>query len=838
MAVLIQTTPTSYRLRVNKYGYLHGTNLNLHRHCWAFNDSEWNNRLKRYELKKKYRLYDPIREKAYFPRYDLPRMEELLHANGIDYIIQEVPVSWGKKVDLPIIPNFLPKSLLQKEAIDFCVNSDFPMRAIALQPGGGKSHSLNTYIKIPGGWKYMRDIQVGDIITAWDGTPTRVTGVFPQGRLPAYRIEFWDGRRTYASGDHLWKSFYKNTTKKQQWGVRTTERLAEILTLHNPHVHIPMIKPEVAPDVDLPIDPYVLGYLLGNGGLSNSTVKVTSRDSEWILNEFAALLPDDVEVRYNCRYDYTIASKVNGVNSISRHIKELGLRGKRSWEKFIPPIYANASPAQRLALLQGLMDSDGTACTGGSTSYSTSSKRLADQVIHLVRGLGGRAKVGHKHPWYTYKGKRIQGRLNYNINIVGRCPSDLFRLPRKKERVDYENQYAGCSDMLRIRKIEPAGEMDMQCIAIDHPDKLYVVDDYIVTHNTCVSLVSAAKLGRRTLIKTPILINQWVGAIKKWLCINDDEIYIISGASSILKLMEEIDKTLHPKIILASLQTLREYASGSEHYALCPPMDEFCDRLDIGTVISDEVHMHFHAALMTDMLLNPKVMIPMSATFEVTSKTIEPIFEGHFPSEYRFGEDRYKKYVDVSSYTFNISLARLPKSKFKAAKGYNHILYEDFLLKNRDVFNEVFDNVYMPILYADYINYALPHEKLLIICSTKNMCLELKKKLQKVFPDKIINEFFSGSPESVKTDSDIVISTVKSAGVGFDMPDLITTFVTVAADSPPLNKQMLGRLREIAGRSPRLAYASCLAVESHVKYKDTRERIFPGLSKSFSTISL
>ena len=107
-----------------------------------------------------------------------------------------------------------------------------------------------------------------------------------------------------------------------------------------------------------------------------------------------------------------------------------------------------------------------------------------------------------------------------------------------------------------------------------------------------------------------------------------------------------------------------------------------------------------------------------------------------------------------------------------------------------------------------------------------------------MFPDKIINEFFSGSPESVKTDSDIVISTVKSAGVGFDMPDLITTFVTVAADSPPLNKQMLGRLREIAGRSPRLAYASCLAVESHVKYKDTRERIFPGLSKSFSTISL
>lgn len=836
--VLIQTTPTSYRIQVAPSGQLLGTDVNVYRHCQEFTEKEWDKRENRWKIKKQYRHYDRRTNTLFLPRYDLPRFTQMLVINQVEFEIREIPLTEGKPVELDIAPWFKPKSAIQAAAIRNCVNNDAPIRGIALQPGKGKANALTTYIKIPGGWKLMRDIKVGDTITAWDGTPTKVTGVYPQGKIPAYRIEFWDGRRTYASGDHLWMSYYKNTTKNRQWGVRTTNRLAEILTLHNPHVHIPMIKPEVAPDVDLPLDPYLLGYLLGNGSMSNKSLKVSSRDHDWMMNEFAALLPKGVEIKHQRRYDYTLTVPRGAPDPLRQALKSLGLFGCRSWEKFVPFVYIEASPRQRQALLQGLMDSDGTAGVGGETSYSTASDRLANHVIYLVRSLGGSAKDRIKKTFYTYKGEVKQGRDNHIISIVGRVPSDLFRLPRKKNRVDYENQYAGCADRLRIRKIEQVEDMEMQCISIDHPSRLYVCDDFIVTHNTATSLVAAAAIGRRFLIKTPILLNQWLGSVQKFLSVKEDEIYIISGSGSIIKLLQEIDKTIFPKVILASLQTLRDYANDVDIYRHIPPMTEFIERINVGVVIEDEVHMHFHAALLTDMVMTPKVLIPMSATFEVTSKDVHPIFEGHFPSEIRFGEDQYDRYVHVSSYSYTLPLHQIAKSQYRTGHGYMHAEFEKDMLKKRTVLDRIMDEVYMPILYAEYFNYAKPGEKLLIICSRTEMCAYIMKYLRKKFPDKKIDMFISGSKESVKTDNDIVVSTVKSSGVGFDMPNLITTFVTVAADSPPLNKQLLGRLRELNGREPRLAYASCLTITSHVKYMNTRRRIFPSLAKEFAHYAL
>lgn len=355
---------------------------------------------------------------------------------------------------------------------------------------------------------------------------------------------------------------------------------------------------------------------------------------------------------------------------------------------------------------------------------------------------------------------------------------------------------------------------------------------------TSISLVSAALVGKRVLIKTPILINQWLEAIHKFLDLKKEDIYVIAGRESVLRLLEDIDKTLFPKIILSSLQTLKPYAQKDYPYDLLLPIEKFTEHVGIGTVISDEVHLHFQTNLMLDLMLNAKLSIPMTATYEVTEKQIAHIFNGHFPKHIRFGEDRYEKYVIVNSYTYYLPKRKLAKNGYRGFAGYNHSMFEKDLLRKKDLWNKMIEDVYYPIIEQEYFSQYLEGEKLLIICSTIEMCSALVKCLREDYPEKLTNLFIGGTSETIKEESDILVATAKSAAVGFDVPRLLTTFVTIPIDSPPLNKQLLGRLRKIENRDPRLCYAACREIESHVKYTQTRANIFPPLAKEFHQISL
>ena len=87
----------------------------------------------------------------------------------------------------------------------------------------------------------MGDIKLGDVITAWDGTPTTVTGVYPQGELPAYRVTMWDGRYVDVCGEHLWKCFAIDNQPHKRWGVRTTLEMLRFISRTNPRVYLPRI---------------------------------------------------------------------------------------------------------------------------------------------------------------------------------------------------------------------------------------------------------------------------------------------------------------------------------------------------------------------------------------------------------------------------------------------------------------------------------------------------------------------------------------------------------------------------------------------------------------------
>lgn len=372
--------------------------------------------------------------------------------------------------------------------------------ALVGYPGTGKAQPLDALIKVPGGWKSMRKIALYDKVCAPDGEPSMVTGVFPQGIQRVYKVTFADGRTARATEDHLWQVHYRHWKTPRVLATADIIRLIENPT-YTDRLYIPLVTGETGKEMNFPIDPYILGVLLGDGSLSDGHAQFTKPDQELAANVQQRLVTGYKLTHMPDHSRYSIVQEsggkstgIQGVtpNEYMEQLKALGLNGKRSHEKSIPSIYRHASFEQRMELLRGLMDTDGTVGKNKSVSFSTSSSWLAHDVQELVWSLGGMCYIGNKEPTYTHKGQRQQGRTAYILSIRHPNPGELFSLARKKERA-LPTQY---SDNLKLRivSVEFDGEEECQCIRVSHPSELYITDHYVVTHNSTFASQMAAPM--------------------------------------------------------------------------------------------------------------------------------------------------------------------------------------------------------------------------------------------------------------------------------------------------------------------------------------------------------
>lgn len=360
--------------------------------------------------------------------------------------------------------------------------------------GVGKAQPLTAKILAPTGWTTMGDLAPGDLVVTPDGYTASVNSIHPQGNIPVFRIDFIDGRSTEACADHLWKVWGK-WGGNWSWKIKTT---AEIVTQTRrggfaKNVFVPLVEPRDDVPIELSIDPYLLGVLLGDGTITKSRTAITTTDPQ-IVHECLPLIPDSQHFSVNGitlsivsqeRVSKNSPPAPKGSNRLRHLLRELGLINSDSYNKFIPKIYKHASIEQKLSLLQGLMDTDGEVTKTGSLIFSTSSQMLAKDVQEIVWSIGGICKITPSTKKYTYKGQTYTGAISYRLNIRYRSPKSLVRLNRKKERLSSNYQYANTL-RLRISSITPIGEKPSQCIVIDHPDQLYITDDWIVTHNSAI----------------------------------------------------------------------------------------------------------------------------------------------------------------------------------------------------------------------------------------------------------------------------------------------------------------------------------------------------------------
>jgi phosphate starvation-inducible PhoH-like protein len=309
----------------------------------------------------------------------------------------------------------------------------------------GRAQPLYAKVLTPKGLLPIGDLNVGDFVIGSHGCPTEVLGVYPQGFKEIYRVYTQDGSSTLASGDHLWSVYTRKdrSSGKPPRVLQTKEMIGRLCAAHCHRYELPLLSAPVSfPAQPVPLDPYALGLLLGDRCVTCSTTP-----------SFATSDPGLAE-------------------SLARR---LGLAGARPNTKFIPEGYLLNSPDVRLAVLQGLLDSDGgLVIEQGRTcriQFTTASERLRDDVVFLVESLGGvvsrrtRAAKGQKHI--------------LDIRLPeGAIP---FRLARKAAKY---GATGGGRPKRYVDRIEPAGTEECVCIRVAAADSLYVTEDFLLTHNT------------------------------------------------------------------------------------------------------------------------------------------------------------------------------------------------------------------------------------------------------------------------------------------------------------------------------------------------------------------
>ena len=430
-----------------------------------------------------------------------------------------------------------PKTNNQKKLISEIRNKEITI--CSGLPGTGKAQPLDSLVLTPNGFIEMGKLKINDTVLTPDNKTSRIVGIYPQGVIPIYRITFSDGSNTECSSDHLWKTqtvldrqyqkFNRTDGKKiyysekgRDGSVKTTKEICDTLTYHGKTNHsIPMVTKLSFNEKTLPVKPYLLGLLLGDGGLTTN-VGFSTIDLE-LLDSIKSHLPNNIEYKLtkNGKCDYKIVTDRGFENPLLIELDKLGLRGLKSEFKFIPNEYLYGSINDRISLLQGLMDTDGTIDKrSGSIVFYSTSKRLSNDVRFIVESLGGVCSLSQKIGSYKKDGVVIKCKVCYCLSIS--LPNNIapFRLERKLSFVKPKTKYI---PKRFITNIEYIGDKEAQCIAIDDDSHLYITNNFIVTHNTFLSCAVALDLLKNDPRYKKIII------IKSVTTLKDEEIGFLKG---------------------------------------------------------------------------------------------------------------------------------------------------------------------------------------------------------------------------------------------------------------------------------------------------------------------
>jgi len=371
----------------------------------------------------------------------------------------------------------------------------------------GKAQPLYSKVLTPEGYTTMGEIEVGDLVIGSNGLPAEVLDVFPQGVKDNFRLTFDDKTTTECCGEHLWKyhTAHQRHVKSKAWRVHNLDYLYnEYYAYPNEdrRISIPVVEPVKFKGNQHIIPPYTMGALLGDGCLKWGC-SITVLDKP-IIERIKSELP-------NCKFtpvkksgtkaiSYNIVSMREGRKSkLLNELRRLDLFDKGSHSKFIPREYLLDSVENRIELLRGLMDTDGSIYGFRAMEYCTVSKRLRDDVIFLIQSLGGKALLNVRHNSYGEFYRIMVKHNEINPFYLERKADKWYPIKYSKERI--------------LRSIEPIGQTEMKCILVDNEDHTYLTDNCIVTHNSLGISVFALKAASLNILPSGVNKTTKIGII-------------------------------------------------------------------------------------------------------------------------------------------------------------------------------------------------------------------------------------------------------------------------------------------------------------------------------------
>ncbi len=359
---------------------------------------------------------------------------------------------------------------------------DWLLWAILAGRGWGKALRLSTPLPTPTGWTTIAQAEPGTVLLDERGEPCAVTATFDVPHPErAWRVEFSDGSSLVACGDHQWVTLdhldRKRLNRSRQtipadWATKppiSTDELAATLR-QGPRGDLEHCVPMAAPlpfaDVDLPLDPYLLGLWLGDGDSRSSCFTALPAD----MDHYRSVVPCTI-TEYRTKNRWRLAELPDGTSVHSR-LREMGLLGA----KRIPDGYLRSGYDQRLALLRGLMDTDGYL-EPSKAEFTTIHQALAEQVLELVRTLGEKPRVYEGH-------STIRGRIvSPKFRGVWRPQVAPTSLPRKAFQPPGSQAMRNTHRM--VTEVAPVTPEPMRCLTVDSPHAMFLAGRAMIpTHNT------------------------------------------------------------------------------------------------------------------------------------------------------------------------------------------------------------------------------------------------------------------------------------------------------------------------------------------------------------------
>ena len=399
------------------------------------------------------------------------------------------------------------------------------------QESSGKAVPLDSLILTSTGYKLMGELSLSDkVMDPVSGDPIPIIGIYPQGLKRVYKVTFRDGTSAECSEDHLWEVQFRshNQYKSQvltikeilEKGYRTKRASGKGKFKYK--YNIPSTIPLNFEKKELPIHPYILGYILGDGGLGRANYimfNIGLEDADSFKHNISKFLKEGAELEDKGIYENPFGKTHRFIlKGYSKEIRSLCLEGKLSSDKFIPEDYLWSSVEDRKYLLAGLLDSDGTigeqhnrARYSSRFKFSSTSSKMIKQLVQIVRSLGGFIT----EPKLKTRERQFEGyekRVSREIRTGGRLPFNPFMLERKRKQyqVKIENQTKSANYRRSIIDISYIGKKECQCIKVSSERGLFMLNDFIVTHNTLVAYDFAyctQQLGGHVI---------WVDAEQSW----------------------------------------------------------------------------------------------------------------------------------------------------------------------------------------------------------------------------------------------------------------------------------------------------------------------------------